>query len=66
MTGKKVDPLFLSDYTTVLFQVKEGERLGCAAMIPTVGVPNWMDHDQELEECFGERDQLQAWDSRLH
>ena len=28
-------------YNCKMFQVKEGERLGCAALIPTVGVPNW-------------------------
>ena len=31
--------------TKQLFQVKKGDRLGCAAMIPIVGVPNWKDDD---------------------
>ena len=31
--------------TKQLFQVKKGDRLGCAAMISIVGVPNWKDDD---------------------
>ena len=39
--------------------------MGCAAMIPTVGVPNWSRDDQELEEYTCERKGLQEWDSML-
>ena len=39
--------------------------MGCAALIPTVGMPNWSQEDQELEEYSGERAPLQEWDSML-
>ena len=52
-------------YTKEPFHIKKGDRLGCATLIPTVGVPNWSQEDQELEKCFGERAPLQVWDSML-
>jgi len=52
-------------YNKKSFQVMKGDRLGCAALIPTVGVPNLLPEDQELGKCFGERAKLQIWDSML-
>ena len=52
-------------YNTKKFQVKKGDRLGCAALIPTMGVPNWLPEDKVQEEFFGERAKLQVWDSML-
>ena len=53
-------------YTREAFSISKGDRLGCAAMVPTVGVPNWSRADQELEEYTCERKGLQEWDSMLH
>lgn len=52
-------------YTREAFSISKGDRLGCAAMIPTVGVPNWSRDDQKLEEYTCERKGLQEWDSML-
>jgi len=52
-------------YTREPFSISKGDRLGCAAMIPTVGVPNWPQADQELEKYSCERKNLQEWDSML-
>ena len=52
-------------YTNKLFQVSKGDRLGCAAMIPTIGVPNWTDHDQEQQEYTGDDVHRQRWPSML-
>ena len=52
-------------YTKEPFTIRKGDRLGCAAMIPTVGVTNWSRADQELEKYFCERKNLQEWDSML-
>ena len=37
-------------YTNQVFQVNKGDRLGCAAMIPTEGVPNWSDEDNKQQD----------------
>ena len=34
-------------YNDKPFQVKKGDRLGCAALIPTEGEPNWLPEDHE-------------------
>ena len=52
-------------YTREAFSISKGDRLGCAAMIPTVGVPNWSRDDQKLEVYTCERKGLQEWDSML-
>ena len=52
-------------YTREAFSISKGDRLGCAAMIPTVGVPNWSRDDQKLKEYTCERKGLQEWDSML-
>ena len=52
-------------YTREAFSINKGDRLGCAAMIPTVGVPNWSRDDQKLEEYTCDRKGLQEWDSML-
>ena len=52
-------------YTREAFSISKGDRLGCAAMIPTVGVPYCSRADQELEEYSCERAELQEWDSML-
>jgi len=52
-------------YTKQLFQVSKGDRLGCAAMIPTVGVPNWKDDNQVQQKYKGDDMQRQRWPSML-
>ena len=43
--------------TLKLAQVNKGDRQGCAALIPTAGVPNWTDDNQVQEEYEGGRHQ---------
>ena len=52
-------------YNRKLFQVKAGDRLGCAALIPTVGLPNWKDADQVRQEYTGAAAHRQSWPSML-
>ena len=52
-------------YNRALFQVKKGERLGCAAMIPTAGVPNYTAAEQVLEEYPAAVRHRQEWPSML-
>ena len=43
------------------FKVNEEHRLGCAAMLPTVGVPNWPQKYHEEEEFVGNDAERQVW-----
>jgi hypothetical protein len=52
-------------YNRALFQVKKGERLGCAAMIPTAGVPHYTAAEQVLEEYPVAVRHRQEWPSML-
>ena len=52
-------------HTNQLFQVRKGDRLGCPALIPTAGVPNWTDDDQVQEEYKGDAVNRQRWPSML-
>ena len=52
-------------YNGKSFQVKKGDRLGCAALIPTIGVPNWKDMDQVQQEYSGDALHQQRWPSML-
>ena len=52
-------------YNGKLFQVKKGDRLGCAALIPTAGVPNWTDADQVQQKYSGDALHRQRWPSML-
>ena len=52
-------------YTSQLFQVNKGDRLGCAALIPTAGVPNWLPEDNEQQVNHRDDVQRQRWDSML-
>ena len=52
-------------YTKQLFQVKKGYRLGCAAMIPTAGVPNWKDDDLVQQKYKGDAVHRKRWPSML-
>ena len=52
-------------YNRALFQVKKGERLGCAAMIPTAGVPNYTAAVRVLEEYPVADRHRQEWPSML-
>ena len=52
-------------YNRALFQVKKGERLGCAAMIPTAGVPNYTAAERVLEEYPVADRHRQEWPSML-
>ena len=52
-------------YNSQSFQVQEGDRLGCAALIPTAGVPNWEDADQVQQEYPEAHVHRQRWPSML-
>ena len=52
-------------YTNQAFHVKKEDRLGCVALIPTEGVPNWLPEDLE-QEWYSEDDaKRQRWPSML-
>ena len=52
-------------YNRKMFQVSAGDRLGCAALIPTVGVPNWPDKEQVQQKYHGDALARQRWPSML-
>ena len=52
-------------YNRKMFQVRAGDRLGCAALIPIVGVPNWKDKDQVQQVYHGDALARQRWPSML-
>ena len=58
-------PISFRLYNGKMFQVSAGDRLGCAALIPTVGVPNWEDKDQVQQEYPEPAVHRQRWPSML-
>ena len=52
-------------YNSNSFKIKKGDILGCAALLQTAGVPNWLPEDFVEEEFVMEEAELQVRDYKL-